>query len=261
MRTCFVIQPFDKGEFDKRYDDVFDPAIKKAGLEPYRVDRDPSASIPIEAIEKNIQDADVCLADISMENPNVWFEVGYAIASGKEVVLVCKEGSTFPFDVRHRLIITYTTHSMRDFQKLQADSVGRLDAIKNKNKLISAMSPVKPTHGLTAPETLALALIMEDRVTPNPGLMPHNIAADMEKGGFTRMATALALEGLREKSLVDLVTQQDYNEPYNVYVMTPNGIKWCMENQSQFQLTVAPGTVSRSQNAPQAEEEDDDIPF
>jgi hypothetical protein len=260
MRTCFVIQPFDNGEFDKRYDDVFDPAIRKAGLEPYRVDRDLSASILIEAIEKNIHDADVCLADISLENPNVWFEVGYAIASGKEVVLVCKEGSKFPFDVRHRPITTYTTHSTRDFQKLQADITGRLDAIKNKNKFIAVMSPIKPTHGLTAPETLALALIMEDRVTPNPGLMPHNIATDMEKGGFTKMATAIALEGLCEKTLVDLVTHQSYNETYNVYVMTPSGIKWCMDNQGQFQLTVAPATVSRSQNTPPPEEEDD-IPF
>ncbi|MBU0719064.1 MAG: hypothetical protein KJ749_12505 [Planctomycetes bacterium] len=43
MGRCFVIQPFDDGgEFDKRYEDVFLPAIRDAGLEPYRVDRDPS---------------------------------------------------------------------------------------------------------------------------------------------------------------------------------------------------------------------------
>ena len=39
MGRCFVIQPFDQGPFDKRYDDVFAPAICDAGLEPYRVDR------------------------------------------------------------------------------------------------------------------------------------------------------------------------------------------------------------------------------
>ena len=32
MPTCFVIQPFDKGPFDKRYDDVLDPAIRAALL-------------------------------------------------------------------------------------------------------------------------------------------------------------------------------------------------------------------------------------
>ena len=63
MPRCFVIQPFDNGRFDKRYRDVFGPAIEAAGLEPYRADRDPGVSIIIEEIESRIRDADVCLAD------------------------------------------------------------------------------------------------------------------------------------------------------------------------------------------------------
>lgn len=55
MARCFVIQPFDNGEFDKRYDDILAPAIQKAGIEPYRVDRDPAALIPIETIEQTIK--------------------------------------------------------------------------------------------------------------------------------------------------------------------------------------------------------------
>ncbi len=51
MSICFVIQPFDEGRFDKRYEDVYVPAIEAASLEAYRVDRDPSATIPIEQIE------------------------------------------------------------------------------------------------------------------------------------------------------------------------------------------------------------------
>lgn len=50
MGTCFVIQPFDGGKFDKRFEDVFAPAIRQAGLEPYRVDRDPEATISIEML-------------------------------------------------------------------------------------------------------------------------------------------------------------------------------------------------------------------
>jgi hypothetical protein len=88
MGKCFVIQPFDRGRYDKRYEDVFAPAIREAGLEPYRVDRDPSVSIPIEDIEAGIESCEACLAEISTDNPNVWFELGYAIASRREVVLV-----------------------------------------------------------------------------------------------------------------------------------------------------------------------------
>jgi hypothetical protein len=54
--SCFVIQPFDGGNFYERYEDVFAPAIKDAELEPYRVDKNPSVSIPIDSIEKQIRE-------------------------------------------------------------------------------------------------------------------------------------------------------------------------------------------------------------
>lgn len=101
MPSCFVIQPFDGGKFDNRFNDVYSPAIIDAELEPYRVDQDPKVSIPIQDIEKGIRESRLCLADITIDNPNVWFELGYAIACGKEVVLVCpkERQSKFPFDI------------------------------------------------------------------------------------------------------------------------------------------------------------------
>jgi hypothetical protein len=69
MPTCFVIQPFDAGKFDKRFDDVFAPAIKAAGLEPYRVDRDPKVDVPIDAIEEGIRAAALCLAYHTGQKP------------------------------------------------------------------------------------------------------------------------------------------------------------------------------------------------
>lgn len=54
MGTCFVIQPFDSGKFDKRFHDIYKPAIEAAGLEAYRVDQDPGVQVPIDSIEKGI---------------------------------------------------------------------------------------------------------------------------------------------------------------------------------------------------------------
>ena len=48
MSTCFVMQPFDGDVYDKRYETVFAPGIKAARLEPYRVDRGPGVSVPID---------------------------------------------------------------------------------------------------------------------------------------------------------------------------------------------------------------------
>ena len=133
-KRCFVIQPFDRGAFDKRYNGVFVPAIKSAGLEPYRVDLDPSASIPIKEIESEIRSSEICLADVTTDNPNVWFELGFAIAVTKEVVLVCfdERKSKFPFDVQHRNIIKYKTESSQDFNKLRKDIKERIKATLKK---------------------------------------------------------------------------------------------------------------------------------
>src|ERR1022692_783224 len=139
MDRCFVIQPFDGGKFDKRYEDVFAPAIRDANLEPYRVDRDPSTAIPIDTISTQIAAAAACLCDITLDNPNVWFELGLAIANQKDVVLICSEERTarFPFDVQHRNITKYHTDSRSDFEQLHRGITRRLAAIMEKRRSLT----------------------------------------------------------------------------------------------------------------------------
>jgi hypothetical protein len=86
VRRCFVMKPFDGGTFDKVYESVFAPAIRVAGVDPYRVDSDSSVGIPIQEIENGIRDSELCFADITTDNPNVWFELGFALAIPREVV-------------------------------------------------------------------------------------------------------------------------------------------------------------------------------
>src|SRR5437868_6441319 len=96
----------------------FQPAISAAGLEAYRVDRDPRVSIPIEEIEAGIRNAEVCIADITTDNTNVLFELAFAIASQRYVVIVCSSErySRFPFDIQNLSIITYDTESSSEFE-------------------------------------------------------------------------------------------------------------------------------------------------
>ena len=105
MAHCFVIRPFDAGKYDKRCEDVYKPAILAADLEPYRVDKDPTVEVPIEAIEDGIRAALVCLADIITDNPNVWYELGFAFALGRPVVMVCSD------ERRKKISVRYTAPS------------------------------------------------------------------------------------------------------------------------------------------------------
>src|SRR4051812_3020255 len=206
MSTCFVIQPFDGSVFDKRYQDTIRPAIEAAGLEAYRVDEDPSVDIPIDDIERGIREAAVCLAEITTNNPNVWFELGFAIAARKEVVLICsnERGSRFPFDVQHRSVISYRTDSLQDYVALGKRITERIEALLQKDAhLAQAMSPIAPLAGLTQHEVVALVSVAENLESPSDAVGAYVIRQDMERLGFTKIATFVALAGLVGKHLVE----------------------------------------------------------
>lgn len=242
MGKCFVIQPFDRGVFDKRYDDVYAPAIKNAGLEPYRVDRDPSVNIPIEEIESGIRRSKICLAEITTDNPNVWFELGFAIAVPIEVVLICSEEreANFPFDVQHRNIIKYKNESRQDFDKLQNDISQRILAIINKQKQIdkvSKLSPIRETEGLSQHEIVALVTVMQNSYISMTGVSGYKIKEDMNDAGFTDISISLALKTLKEKKMVVLEMVQDEDGPeYLSYAVTYKGEQWLVDNQDKLVL-------------------------
>lgn len=262
MATCFVIQPFDSGAFDKRYDDVFVPAISEAGLEPYRVDRDPSAVIPIEDIEQGIRRADACLADISESNPNVWFEVGYAIAANKPLVLVCSHDPSrrFPFDIQHRTVITYRTESARDFEELQKKITERLQAVMRKENALEKLAEstvVASVEGLSQIEIVALATIAANASGPDDSVATWSIRQDMEKAGYTRVATTLGLGSLLGKRMATSERKRDERdgEEYTAYQITPGGFDWLVKNQDRLVLRRWDGKTIESPLT------DDDIPF
>ena len=256
MDKCFVIQPFDGGKFDKRYDDVLTPAITAADLEPYRVDRDPSVSIPIEDIQSGIESSRICLADITSDNPNVWFELGFAIASKRDVVLICADErkTRFPFDVQHRNIIKYSTESPSDFEALGKSITQRLIAlVKKENQLgdLARMSPVAAVEGLEQHEVAALVSVAQQLPDPIGGISAYLVRRDMEKAGFTEIATTLGMRGLLAKRMLESFEEEDQNESYTAYRVTDKGMTWLFQNTEKLKLTIdSTGQLS-----------DGDIPF
>ena len=134
MQTCFVIQPFDSEKYDRRFKEVYKPALAEVEIEAYRVDEDYSVQVPIDAIEEGIKKATICFADISEDNPNVWYELGYAFAVNQPVIIICssQRKGEFPFDIQHRAIIEYSSDSPSDFGKLKNDISKKAQALLKK---------------------------------------------------------------------------------------------------------------------------------
>ena len=192
MPRCVVIQPFDADEFDKRYDDVLEPAIRAAGLEPYRVDRDSGASVPILEVLKQVKESDVCLAEISTDNPNVWFEFGYAFAyHQEEVAIICSkrrlDTKALPFDVHHLKVIPYESDSPRDFKRLKAQTTERLKSIlEKKGGRTDARNRIDSHHELTSYERAGLQIVVGHVLEPDDGIAPYRFHEKMAASGYSR---------------------------------------------------------------------------
>jgi len=263
MPTCFVIQPFDDGPFDKRFEDVVDPAIRAAGLEPYRVDRDLGVVVPIEQIEEGIRSAAACVADISTNNPNVWFELGYAIAAGKSVLLLATDepGKRFPFDIQHRHVIRYKTESARDFTALAGEITSRMRAVLEKEEKLErvvAAPSLAAVEGLAQHELVALVAIAENLETPTDRVVSTVIRNDIERAGFNRIAVTLALTVLVRKNLAQFHEEADFNgNPYSTYSLTDAGMNWLLQNQEALALKHPPEERRRGYGTT----DDDEVPF
>ena len=110
MEDLFIIMPIttpenklevydnDKEHFKHVLKCLFEPAIKKAGFNPIPPKTVGSEIIQAEIINQ-LSESALVLCDMSILNPNVFFEVGIRTALDKPVVLVTDDKtSNLPFD-------------------------------------------------------------------------------------------------------------------------------------------------------------------
>lgn len=206
-----------------------------------------------------LKDAEICIAEITLDNPNVWFELGFAIALKKEVVLLCSDErvNKFPFDVQHRTVLKYSTKSTRDYEELKSKITERIIAYKKKSETLSTVSDISilmKIEGLEQHEIVSLVSIAQNLETPEDNASLYQVRRDMEANGFTKIATILGIRSLLQKGLIKSGIFLDYeaNEKYTGYQLTDTGWSWVFENKQNFILR------KENKNDTQNEEE---IPF
>jgi hypothetical protein len=113
---CFVIMPFGKApkaKFDSQavYDKIIKPAVKKAFGRPdlvLRLDKRFVNGPLTDAIKKKLKSADVVIADLSGNNFNVMFELGFRHAQEKPFVCISNNPKSAGFWPKAFQITDYT---------------------------------------------------------------------------------------------------------------------------------------------------------
>jgi restriction endonuclease len=107
VKTAFVAMPFAE-EFYDVYVLGIAAACGVAGFSAVRVDELEYGGSVDAQIQDEIKKSSIVIAEISIHNPNVFYEVGFSHALKKDVIFLCRAGQEgIPFDVAHYRCIFY----------------------------------------------------------------------------------------------------------------------------------------------------------
>ncbi len=135
--VCFIAMPFNVKrvvgaedgapsdvDFDALWDKAYRPAIEEAGYTPVRADFDTGSVIVKDMVER-LAYADLVLADVSLQNGNVYYEVGLRHAARDTgCILFGADWSRQLFDIQQFTMVRY---ALKDGRVPDADA----DAIRN----------------------------------------------------------------------------------------------------------------------------------
>ncbi len=107
--SAFVLMPF-ANDLQEVYDLFIRPSLEQAGYLVIRADDISNQRNILEDIVKAIEGSDLIVADLTGENPNVYYELGIAHALGKPVVLLTQNVKELPFDLKSYRVIPYDIH-------------------------------------------------------------------------------------------------------------------------------------------------------
>jgi len=129
----FVSMPFAE-PYDTLYHEVIAPVAQRERFKPVRVDEIPRPVRILDDIEQQIKESHAIVAEISTNNPNVFYELGYAHALKKPTVLLARTDKKFkkrksPFNISGFREIRYK-NNIGGTKKIERNLTSYLKALR-----------------------------------------------------------------------------------------------------------------------------------
>jgi hypothetical protein len=106
-KRAFILMPFDESS-EWIYQDVLAPALDRAGFDALRADSVLDQQNILKDIVIGIRTSDLIIADISVLNPNVMYELGLAHGLERPTIMITQNLEVLPFDLRAYRVIPYS---------------------------------------------------------------------------------------------------------------------------------------------------------
>lgn len=112
--SCFVVMPFSASWSDLVFKNLIQAALNAASIECIRGDMIPRVGKLSENIVKQIQTTGLVLADISVPNANVFYELGIADTIGRDVILLYEANAkqSIPADIQGAHYFAYDINNL-----------------------------------------------------------------------------------------------------------------------------------------------------
>src|SRR5690606_28533219 len=128
----------------------------------------------------------------------------------------------------------------------------------SKKKTVKAIntSPIADREGLKSHEIAMIVLIMENQITSEDSMSAYQLKDEMNKAGYTDIATSVGIRALKKLNYVETFLQSDdYNhgQEFLACKLTESGEAWILNNQDKLEFKI------KQNHSPGIEK--DDLPF
>lgn len=143
QKRCFFITPIggEKSPARQHADWVFyhaiQPVFESKGYQSTRADliRDPF--MINDSVFEAITEADICVADLTLLNANVFYELGIRHAIEKPVIHIAQFDTVLPFDNAGYRTILFDRHEYQSMQVLKEELGRHIEAIEKPEFILS----------------------------------------------------------------------------------------------------------------------------
>lgn len=142
--------PIGNSDTEFLWEKVYYPVIQNCGFDPDRIDWSEDGSHLPDLIFQKIKHASLIIADLTLERPNCYFELGYAFAEfdlDAKIIICCREdhnhdsdnyqknGPKVHFDLQGRHITWWDKNDLNEFKKeLELKINRRMEQIKKQQR-------------------------------------------------------------------------------------------------------------------------------